>query len=434
MKLRLTDRMAAALGVPNGKIDAVASDDRIPGFTIRALASGRKYWRLRYKVAGIQRRVILGEFPGMTAAQARKAAEALRGQVSAGRDVWAEAQAERERRAREAEADAFTVGVLIDEWKAERLVGRSASYQTEAPKRLRRALGKLVKVPAAKLDRTAAVQALAAAKRESGPVAANRLRAYARACFGWGVRQGRIPSNPFADVPVPAGETPRDRVLSDAELALVWAATAKVAAPFAALVKLLILTGQRRGEVAGMRWSELHLDGEAPHWTLPAERTKNGRAHDVPLSPEAVAVITSRPRVKGNDFVLSTGPQTAPSGFGKVKAKLDAEIAQARAKAPGGDPAKFMLPEWTLHDLRRTVATGLQRLGVRLEVTEAVLNHISGSRSGIVGIYQRHKWTDEKRAALSAWGRHVLALVESRENADNVTRLDAERVRRGAVA
>lgn len=434
MKTRLTDKVAAALVAADGKADAVASDDRIPGFTVRALPSGRKYWRLRYKLAGNQRRVILGEFPGMSAAQARKAAEALRGQVSAGKDVWAEVQAERARMAREAEAEAFTVGVLIDEWKSERLSGRSASYQAEAPKRLRHALGKLVNMPAAKLDRPAVVQALAAAKRESGPVAANRIRAYARACFGWAVKRGSIASNPFADVPVPAAETPRDRVLRDAELALAWNATSALSASFAALVKLLILTGQRRGEVAGMRWSELHLDSDAPHWTLPAERTKNGRAHDVPLSPEAVAVIAMLPRVKGNDFALSTGPKTAPSGFGKVKAKLDAEMAKARAKAIGGDPAKCALAEWTLHDLRRTVATGLQRLGVRLEVTEAVLNHVSGSRSGIVGVYQRHQWTDEKRAALVAWGRHVRAQIEGTAGLGNVARLDAERARRGAAA
>jgi integrase len=325
------------------------------------------------------------------------------------------------------------VAVLIDEWQADRLSGRSASYRAEAPKRLRIALSKYLKQPAASLDRTAAVQALTLAKRESGPVAANRIRAYARACFGWAVKRGSVPTNPFADVPVPAEEVARDRVLNDDELALVWAASETLSPPFRALVKLLILTGQRRGEVAGMRWSELALDGDAPHWTLPADRTKNGRVHDVPLSPEAVAVISACPRIVGNDFVLSTGPKAAPSGFGKVKERLDTHITKAMVQGNGGEGAAALAP-WTLHDLRRTVATGLQRLGVRLEVTEAVLNHVSGTRTGIVGVYQRHQWTDEKRAALAAWAQHVSAIVTPAEAAANVASLAAERLRRTAAA
>ena len=432
MKIRLSDKVAAGLVAGPGKADAVATDDRIPGFTLRALPSGRKFWRLRYKAAGEGRRIVLGEWPGMTAAAARKAAEAQRGQVSAGKDIWAETQAERARRAAVAAADAFTVGTLVDEWQRERLAQRSKSYRTEAPKRLRIALGKWVKVPASKMDRAAAVQVLSGAKRDSGPVAANRIRAYARACFGWGVKRGSVPSNPFADVPVPAEEAARERVLSDAELRAVWLAAGTLEAPWGALVKLLILTGQRRGEVAGMRWSELHLDGDAPHWALPGERTKNGHAHDVPLCLETVALITACPKVKGNDFVLSTGPEVAPSGFGKAKARLDKAMAEAPARGDSGErnPA---VPAWTLHDLRRTVATGLQRLGVRLEVTEAVLNHISGSRGGIVGVYQRHQWTEEKRAALAAWSRHVLALTDDRPAAENVARLDEKRAQRNAA-
>ena len=304
----------------------------------------------------------------------------------------------------------------------------------EAPKRLRIALARWEKVPAATLDRAAAVQALAAAKRDSGPVAANRIRAYARACFGWAVQRGSVPGNPFADVPVPAEEAARDRVLSDGELQEAWQAAGTLEGPWGTLVKLLILTGQRRGEVAGMRWSELQVDGDKPLWTLPAERTKNARAHDVPLVPAVVEMISACPRVAGNDFVLSTGAKAAPSGFGKVKTRLDQAVAAARAKAARSGEAPSLMPAWTLHDLRRTVATGLQRLGVRLEVTEAVLNHVSRSRSGIVGVYQRHRWTDEKRAALAAWAAHIAAVAGGQRATENITHLDAERARRGAAA
>ena len=192
---------------------------------------------------------------------------------------------------------------------------------------------------------------------------------------------------------------PRDRILTDAELARVWRACDHLGEPWHGFVRVLILTGQRRAETAGARWSEISAGFDT--WTIPAERSKNGRAHDVPLSEPARELIRAIPRFEGCELVFSCGRKNPPSGFSKMKARLDALLA-----ADGAGP----VAPWILHDLRRTVATGLQRLGVRLEVTESVLNHIAGSRAGIVGVYQRHRWTDEKRAALDAWARHVLAL------------------------
>jgi integrase len=197
-------------------------------------------------------------------------------------------------------------------------------------------------------------------------------------------------------------------------LAAAYIAAAAATEPFGVLIRVLILTGQRRGEVAGMRWDELDLHSGL--WDIPGERTKNHQAHSVPLPSAAVELIRSVKRRREAEFVFEGVRQTAVSGFGKVKSRLDAALtaAAARAKRPAPTP-------WTLHDIRRSVATGLQRLGVRLEVTEAVLNHVSGSRSGIVGVYQRHAWAAEKRTALETWARHVLAAVvaESR-NETNV--------------
>ena len=178
------------------------------------------------------------------------------------------------------------------------------------------------------------------------------------------------------------------------------------------MVRLLILTGQRRGEVSGMRWEEVNLD--AGTWSLPGARTKNGQPHVVPLTAEAVELLRTVKRRKGAEFVFEGPRKTAVSGFGKVKARLDAALAQAAEETD-----RKAVP-WVLHDLRRTVATGLQRLGVRLEVTEAVLNHVSGSRSGIVGVYQRHAWETEKAAALRARTARVLAEAEGREPGQNV--------------
>ena len=206
--------------------------------------------------------------------------------------------------------------------------------------------------------------------------------------------------NPFAGIKLEAVAS-RERVLLDNELAAVWNAT-KGSGPYNAIVRMLILTGQRREEVAGMTWDEIAPDLST--WTIPGSRAKNGRAHIVPLSPQAQAIIKS---AHGREFVFQ-GRAAAFNGFSTAKITLDEDSG---------------VKGWRLHDLRRTMATGLQRLGVRLEVTEAVLNHVAGSRAGIVGIYQRHTWTDEKRAALIAWGEHVAAIAEGRESGGNVTPL-----------
>ena len=167
-----------------------------------------------------------------------------------------------------------------------------------------------------------------------------------------------------------------------------------------------MLTGQRENEVAGMAWSELSDD--LATWTIPASRAKNGNESIVPLAPQARAIIEAAPRYEGNPLVLSRRTRRF-QGWGKAK---DAPRSRQRRLRTG-----------VLHDLRRTAATGLQKLGVRLEVTESVLNHVSRQPRGVVGIYQRHEWADEKRAALDAWGAHVEAIVEGRTAAENVTRL-----------
>jgi integrase len=210
--------------------------------------------------------------------------------------------------------------------------------------------------------------------------------------------------NPFAALPA-IGERPkRDRVLSDDELVAIWQAASATLPPFGNIVRLLILTGQRVAEVSGMGWAELSPDLST--WTIAASRAKNGVPHLVPLSRLAQEILRGLPRA--GEIIMPGRAEGAFNGFSKAKARLDTTSGVA---------------DWTLHDLRRTMATGLQRLGVRLEVTEAVLNHISGSRAGIVGIYQRHDWAAEKRAALDAWAAHVRAAIEGGEAEQNVITL-----------
>jgi integrase len=222
------------------------------------------------------------------------------------------------------------------------------------------------------------------------------------------MKRGSAPTNPFAELPMSSSNTKRERVLSDQEAGAIWRAAGEAPLPFGAIVRLLMLTGQRREEVAGMTWVELSED--LATWTIPATRTKNGIPHLVPLSQPAREILNARRSDKTGDdqdahqcaepALVFPGERGTPfSGWSKAKSALDT------ASGVSG---------WWLHDLRRTLATGLQRLGVRLEATEAALNHLSGSRAGIVGIYQRHDWAEEKRAALDAWSAHLLAASEGR--------------------
>jgi integrase len=254
------------------------------------------------------------------------------------------------------------------------------------------------------------------------PIRANRVFAQMRKMCRWAVARGIIDRSPCEGMSAPSPETRRDRVLDDAEMRLIWVVCGALGWPFGDVVRLLMLTGARRDEVAGMEWAELDLD--AGTWTLPAERTKNKREHVVPLSDAALDIIKGLPRVEGRRYVFSTTGRTPVSGFSKAKAEID-KAALEIARQQAGDEAP-PLPHWTLRDIRRSVATDLQRLGVRLEVTEAILGHVSGSRAGIVGVYQRHTWAEEKRAALDAWSRKLESIV-TREAPSNVVELATSR-------
>jgi integrase len=213
-----------------------------------------------------------------------------------------------------------------------------------------------------------------------------------RKFFNWCVENDLITNSPVAGVKAPNPETSRDRVLTDAELKAVWRVVEKDGYPLGSILQLLILTGQRRGEVTGMMWSELDLD--AATWSLPRERVKNDRRHEVPLSRQAVAILKQVPRIGDKHVFTLNG--TAPYKNFLAKRRFDAAVGIA---------------PWTVRDLRRTAASGMARLGVNLVVIEKILNHVSGSLAGIVGVYQRHEFAEEKRAALQQWADHVERLV-----------------------
>jgi len=231
-----------------------------------------------------------------------------------------------------------------------------------------------------------------------------------RRLFKWAVSEGDLVESPISGMEPPPAPPSRDRVLSDIELRLVWLGTEKMEYPFGPLIRLLMITGQRLEEVAGLEWSELSQDKS--RWSIPASRAKNNEAAELPLSSLAVAEIAglAKRRTKGKTdkwprtgLVFTTTGKTSVSGYSRAKRRVDRETAALAKK----EKPVMTIDPWRFHDLRRTLATGLQRLGVRFEVTEAVLNHVGSSRSGIAGVYQRHDWADEKRAALDAWAGHI---------------------------
>lgn len=228
---------------------------------------------------------------------------------------------------------------------------------------------------------------------------ANRTLAALRRMCTWAVERDLIPVSPCEKVKAPAAETSRDRVLSDDELRLVWGGAEAIGWPFGPIVRMLILTGQRRSEAAGMRWQEIDL--AAKTWTLAKERVKNNIQHVVPLSSTAIAILKSVPRI-GDELVFTFNGHTVPDGFDPAKKRLDTWISGRAGNA---------IPAWRLHDLRRTFASGCARLGVQLPVVEKLLNHTGGSFRGVAGVYQRHDFANEQRAAVETWARHVEALA-----------------------
>ena len=234
-------------------------------------------------------------------------------------------------------------------------------------------------------------------------VSANRVLAHLSAFFNWAVRRDVIETNPASNVARTVKEVGRERFLSDEEIKLFWQACDRVGQPFGALFKVMLLTGQRRSEVAGM--TDAEIDGTM--WSLEGSRTKNGRAHTVPLSGAVLDLLNSVVRYPRSPFIFTTTGKTPVSGFSKSFSTLCAAMLEL---GQGSSPPIDIVP-WRLHDLRRTCATGLASLRVPVRVTEAALNHVSGTGGGIVAVYQKHDFADERREALDAWASYVMELV-----------------------
>jgi integrase len=363
-------------------------DALLPGLYLIVQPSGAKSWAVRYRHDGKTRKHTLGPYPRLNLKEARELGSKALRTAASGNDP---AHEEKEARL---ESVRTAVAQFLDKHckHNQRLSTRKETARLLSLDVLP-AWGNRPISTITRDDVRSVIDKLVA---RDTPILANRVFAKIRKFFNWAVEDHLIAASPCAGMKRPIKkERVGDRVLTDDELRLVWQATDKIKAPFASAVKLLILTGQRRGEVGGIEWSE--IDTGKRLWTLPRQRAKNDNKHEIPLSPQAMAIIKQMPRI-GDRYIFTTNGTVPATDFAKNKKRLDALLP------PDMQP-------WTLHDLRRTTASGMASLGISLPVIEKVLNHISGSFSGIVSVYQHHNFSAEKRGALDAWGKHVAEIV-----------------------
>ena len=393
-------------------------DGIVPGLYLVVQPSGAKGWALRYRYAGKPAKLTLGKWPMMTLAQARTVATEALEQVEAGQNP---AQAKKATRAAQVEAqqdDRDQFQSVVEQF-LKRHASRNRRADDVAAMFRREVLAAWGGRKIHDISKRDVIEVLAGIVDRGSPVTANRLRAHLNTLFNWAKGRDIVQSNPLDGIKPPAPEKPRDRVLTDDEIKLFWQACDKMGQPFGPLFQIMLLTGQRRGEVAGM--TEREIRGE--EWTIPAARSKNGDEHTLPL-PEAVRDALGNVvqiRGKAGLFFTTTG-ESPVSGFTRAKDRLGKLMGEIASE---GQPEPVELDAFTLHDLRRTAATGMAGLGFPPHIVEAVLNHRSGTRRGVAGVYNRFDYAGEKRAALEAWGRYVLALVEGQPG--NVVQMQGAR-------
>jgi integrase len=389
--MRLTIKSVDELKLKPGQKECIVFDADVPGFGLRIREGGSRTWIFQYRIGSKQRRMVLGSASDaqLNLANTRKTASKLHARVALGEDpAMGKTTAKR---------DAENTFLSLAE---QYLENRKPSWRPGTYREVRRHLllhaKPLHAFPIVAVSQDDVVRLLENVARKSGGVTANRTRANLSALMGWVIRRGiKLPAgNVASETDKAVQEQARERVLSDAELKAIWSGC--LDDDYGAIIKLLVSTGCRANEIGRLRWEEIHDE----QIILPGARTKNKRAHTIPLSEPAKAVLAGIRRRPDRAHLFGRRQDTGFSGWSAAKRDLDARIKTEH---------------WTVHDLRRTVATRMAELGVQPHIVEAVLNHVSGHKGGVAGIYNRATYDKEKRDALNLWAEHVLALVEGRK-------------------
>lgn len=387
-------------------------DGLLTGLYLVVQESGAKSWAVRYRHAAKTRKLTLGSLSVLDLAEAREEARTALQAVARGDDP---AAARLARKSAPSDRDLFkNVAAEFLQRHAKGLRSRDEIERMLTKDVLPKWGDRRIQ----SITRRDVIELLDGLTDRGIGTMTNRVFSITRKLFNWAKDRDVIAVSPCDGVKPPVQEVSRDRVLSDDEIRLFWKATDRLGFPFGPLFKLLLITGQRLSEVGEMAHGEVRKADRL--WVIPKERVKNNAVHEVPLSEAALAILEPLPRIAGRSgYVFTTTGETPVSGYSRAKRNLDKAISEI-AREDGGEA----VPEWRLHDLRRTTASGMARLGVSLPVIEKVLNHTSGSFAGIVGVYQRHSFADEKRTALEAWARFV-ETTASGEKATNVVTLRA---------
>jgi integrase len=392
---RLTDAKLKGLSAPD-KGQAEYSDADVPGLRIRVGKTGVKTFILRKRIGDRMRNITVGRYgPRFGLADARKKARMLISDLEAGKALPSPTK--------KVGAASGTIRAMMPAYLRSKSHLRSLHDLTSSiNKYILPQFGDRLADSVTRAEITEFISEIG----ETRPSRARNVLAQLSAFYSWAMpRLDRLPANPCRDAGRPPRPKSRDRVLSDEELVALWKVSDGETLQWGPALKLLMLTATRRSEVFDADRSEFDL--KAKEWVIPAERAKNGLPHIVPLSPPAIAVIKAIPEMEGSPklFPAWGNPENGASGYSRALSRFRRSLDKVLERDSG--------EHWTVHDIRRTVATGLQRLGVRFEVTEAVLNHVSGSKGGVAGVYQRHDWKSEKRDALVAWARNLQRLTQT---------------------
>ncbi len=416
---KITKRSVEAVPLPVGTARAYLWDDTLKGFGVMVTATGARSYLVQYQIGGRgspTRRYTIGRHGSpWTAEKARIRAtdvlETIRKRIDPveqerqNRDAAAEGKKDATRLAFDAYAETF----------GRKYVDAKALRSGEDIKSVfRRDLTPAFKSRSLSTIRRSEIADCLDNIADRSMSAAVKAHKWLRKLFVWAVDRGDIGASPMDGMAPPGKDGERTRVLKGDELRAVWIASEAMGEPYTSFVKLLMLTGQRLREVAGMTWAEIDL--AKGQWIIPASRTKNKREHLVPLAPLVVAILTARfPKEESRKGPVFTTDGDKPiNGFSKPKAKLDGEVVKALT-AMDADALPIMQP-WVFHDLRRSFSTGCQSLGFPIEHTEAAINHVSGKRGGLVRVYQLWEYQPEKVAVMAAWARHLEAVVSDATN------------------
>jgi integrase len=391
---RFTDAIVRKLSLPHGKTDHIEWDPELPGFGVR-LRPGNSFYVVQYRIGNKQRRVSLGDVRKTGLDLARESAKIKFAQVVLGIDP----AAEKEKLRASQKAAALTFKALAEKYLAARKEKQRASTHAAVKRYLiEKHCLPLHRKPVDRIDINTVDGLIVDIERNNGRTAAARARANLSAAFAWGMRKGFCTGNPVLGTEDPEeGIDPRDRVLESAELKAIWRQCRDD--DFGRIVRLLLLTACRRDEIGCLRWSEINL--ETGKLLLPKDRTKSGRALEMTLPATARAILASVPRRVGRDALFGGGRQGF-NAWSYSTLSLNARITDAAGRA---------LPPYRLHDLRRTVRTGMAKIGIKPHIAELVLNH-TGHKGGIGGVYDHYDYQPEIAEALTEWEKHLLAIVE----------------------